>query len=140
MLATNRHRQTIRCLETSGLQRGINHIFFLFHGSTRLGERKICGMACCDSLSSFPVGSVCLLYYYVDFMVSFGWSVWKLIGFSSKEFYCAMTTIYKLRWIGIFMDILFQGNLCFTVQFNGSSFNLLLHEFSQTVWTAKAPQ
>lgn len=131
MLATNRHRRTIRYLKTGGLQRGINHILFLFHGSTRLIERKMCGMACCDSLSSFPVGSICWLYCCVDFMVSFGWSgVWKLIGFYSKQFYCAMTTIHKLRWIGVFMNILFQGSLCFTVQFNESSFNPLLHEFS----------
>lgn len=74
MLATNRHGRTIWYLATDGLQRGINCVFFLFHESTELIGRKICDMAHCDSLSSSPVGSVYLLYYYVVFTVAFPWS------------------------------------------------------------------
>lgn len=48
-------------------------------------------------LTLVRVGSVCLLYYYVDFMVSFSWSgIWNLIVFYSKQCYCALTAIHKL--------------------------------------------
>lgn len=127
MLATNRHRQS----STWRLQRGINHVLVLFHGSMRLIERKICGMACCDSLSSFPVGSICWLHYCVDLMVSFSWSVWKLIGFYSKQFYCAVTTIHKLFKMDWYIyGYSVPGKFAVYTSIQRSSFNPLLHNFS----------
>lgn len=142
MLATNRHRRTIWYLKTGGLQRGINHIFLLFYGSTRLTERKIRGMACCDSLSSFPVGSICWLYYCVDFMVSFGWSgVWKLIGFYSKQFYCAMTTIHKLSKMDwCIHEYSVPGKFVFYSSIQWVKLQSTIAWVFITVWTAKAPQ
>lgn len=99
-------------------------------------------MACCDSLSSFPVGSVCWPYYYVDFTVSFGWSgVWKLICFYSKQFYCTVSTTHKLSK----MDWYIHGySVSRKFVFYSSIQWVKLQSTTAWVfvigWTAKAPQ